>query len=389
MLRVIDVVYYHHDEFRTPAEVLEKHSPSFGFAPYLKDRIDLHFIKHLNFEGKQVTDGVSYSFFKSRNSLLHIPFKTHRYIRSLRPDVVIIEGLIFPLQLIALKLKLGRKCRLIVQHHGEHPFTRIKKLFQQLSDRYIDKYFFTSIGNASEWISAGIISNANKCVEVQEASTFLIKKDKEGSRSELGLRGDNIYLSVGRLNQNKDPLIVLAAFEKFLQVSDTLKVSDTCTAQPHLYMIYQTQELLNEVKEKIENSPLLKSSVTLVGEVAHEALEYWFSAADYFISGSHKEAMGYAIIEAMACGCIPVVTDIPSFNKITANGEFGFLFAPGDVEGLYQALMRSVGVDRDSLSNKIVEHFNSSLSFRRIAEDLNMIISGIQTKIEIRVISMR
>src|SRR2546423_395254 len=151
MLRVIDVVYYYHKDITDPAIVLEKHRPALGFAEYFATMVDLQMIKHLNYEGKRLVHGVSYRFFRSRNSFWYIPFKTHRYIKSQKPDVVIVEGLVFPLQLIALKLLLGRKCRIIAQHHGVDPFPGLKGWLQKIADRYVDIYLFSSIGNASEW----------------------------------------------------------------------------------------------------------------------------------------------------------------------------------------------------------------------------------------------
>src|SRR6188472_583473 len=106
MLIVIDVVYYSHNDYDKPQQVLEKHAPALGFVPFIKDRIDIQFVKHLNYEAIENIDGIKYAFFKSCNRFWHIPFKTHRYIKSQQPDIVVVEGLIFPLQLMMLKFSL-------------------------------------------------------------------------------------------------------------------------------------------------------------------------------------------------------------------------------------------------------------------------------------------
>ena len=54
----------------------------------------------------------------------------------------------------------------------------------------------------------------------------------------------------------------------------------------------------------------------------------YYSAADVFISGSHYEGSGYALIEAMSAGLVPIVTDIPSFRSIA--GDCGERWQPGD-----------------------------------------------------------
>src|SRR4051812_32088676 len=115
-MKVIDVVYYSHNDSSSTKEVIEKHAPSFGYIPFLQDKVDIQLVKHFKNEVKEEVNGVPVIFFKRQNKFWHIPFKTHQYIRSAKPDIVIIEGLVFPLQLIVLKLLLGKRCAIIVQH---------------------------------------------------------------------------------------------------------------------------------------------------------------------------------------------------------------------------------------------------------------------------------
>jgi hypothetical protein len=56
--------------------------------------------------------------------------------------------------------------------------------------------------------------------------------------------------------------------------------------------------------------------VRLAGEVAHDRIAAFLSAADIFVVGSHHEGSGYALMEALACGTTPVVTDIPAFRAL-------------------------------------------------------------------------
>ena len=49
-------------------------------------------------------------------------------------------------------------------------------------------------------------------------------------------------------------------------------------------------------------------------------------AADLFVLGSHREGSGYSLIEALACGLPPIVTDIPSFRSLTGAGVVGALW---------------------------------------------------------------
>ena len=358
-MKLIDLNLYMHHEFSKPEEVLEKHRTSSGFAVHLKEKADIQFVKHLNYKGHTYHEGIFYKFFKGLNKFWFIPFRTYLYIKTQKPDVVLVQGLIFPIQVIFLRLLLGKKVVITAQHHGEKPSNGIKRWFQKKADKCINLYFFTSADIAVEWVENKIISKLNKCVEVLEASTFFKPYNKNLSKKRLWLSGTDNFLWVGRLNKNKDPLTVLMAFRNYLLLNEKAK----------LYMVFQTAELIEEVESFI-NDNNLHDSIKLLGKIKPTELEYWYSAADFFISGSHAESCGFALLEAMACGCIPVVTDIPSFNKITLGNEYGLLYKPGNPFSLLQILSQLEYISGYNLSEKIKNHFNERLSFKNIAESI-------------------
>ena len=135
-------------------------------------------------------------------------------------------------------------------------------------------------------------------------------------------------------------------------------------------MIYQTNDLLDEVSQIIRNNYVLKDAVILKGKIERTQLAYWYSAADYFVSGSHSDGSGYALIEAMGCGCIPIVTNIPSFRKITDQGKAGFLFEPGNPASLSEMLFGLNSIPKDELIEKVLLQFKNELSFEAIARQL-------------------
>lgn len=364
-IKLIDCSFNFLPEFSGPVPVIEQHAAGYGYALFIKERLALIVIEHINYEGEKMMGGVKYRFFKRKSRFVHIPFKTLRYIQQQQPDIVIAQGLIFPLQVIALRLKMGRKCPIIVQHHGEKPFTGIKRRLQQIADKCITAYLFTARGNARAWIDNHIIPGYDKCYELLEASTYFERCDKVAARKKTGITGDHNFLWVGRLNANKDPMTVVQGFEKYLAINPQAK----------LYMIYQEEALLPALKIIIGNSGTLKDAVYLRGKVPHGELPDWYSAADFYISGSREEGSGYALLEAMACGCIPVVTDIPSFRKMTAGGKFGFLYEAGNPLQLLKLLISLETIDRKKLSDAIANHFSNELSFKAIADKLFVIIN--------------
>jgi glycosyltransferase involved in cell wall biosynthesis len=85
------------------------------------------------------------------------------------------------------------------------------------------------------------------------------------------------------------------------------------------------------------------------------------------------EYSGFVPLEAMACGVVPVLTDLPSFRAMTADGRYGVLFEAGDDAGLARRVLR---LDREKLSSLRAEvraHFERELSFRALADRLEAV----------------
>ncbi|MBS1772006.1 MAG: glycosyltransferase family 4 protein [Bacteroidetes bacterium] len=361
MLRLIDLNYFSHTQHTSLDAVLNMYRPSFGYIPFITDRVTVIPVNHYNGDGSTLRQGVTYYGFNRSNGFFQIPTSTHGFIRKQKPDVILVQGLHFPVQIMILRRRLGKNVKIIVQHHGEQPFDNgIMRWMQKRADKYIDAYLFTALGNASKWLAQGVISSKEKCYEVLEASSMLSRQDKHTAMQQLGVIGNNNFLWVGRLNEGKDPLTVLNGFETFADKHPAAK----------LYMIYHEDDMLGIIKEIINKSEVLQRAVVLIGKITHDALANWYSACDFFISGSHREGSGYALIECMSCGCIPVVTDIPPFRKIAGDGKLALLFEPGSVNDLVATLDKTTTIDRTRMQQDVLSYYQSSLSFQAIANSI-------------------
>ena len=329
-----------------------------GFIEFIKDRIDYTVVRHMDYEGVETINGVCYAFFRRTNVSWQIPLKTHRYIKSIDPDIVLVHGFVFPLQVMALKILLGKKCKIILQHHAEQPVRSVRKLFQTIADPFTAIYLFSAQEIAAPWLAQKVIKNAAKVRTLMTASVPVVDKNKNSCKAQLRFEGNHNFLWVGRLNQNKDPITVLRAFAQHAKQNPSAR----------LYMIYQTAELLLPVQYLV-NEERLYAHVILVGALPHEELADWYHAADYFISASRAEAAGYALLEAMSAGCIPIVSSIPSYKKILENCP-AYLFEPGNVAELAELLNNLLGLDVSKLSAEIKSHFQHKLSFGKVADNM-------------------
>jgi glycosyltransferase involved in cell wall biosynthesis len=130
-------------------------------------------------------------------------------------------------------------------------------------------------------------------------------------------------------------------------------------------VIFQSNELLPKVKALSE-----VSNIELVGKINHHDLLYWYNASDFIISTSHYEGSGIAVCEAMSCGCIPILSNIPSFRMMTKNGDVGILFKPGNVDDLKDALVKSTSLNIDFEKERVLNQFKENLSFEAISKKM-------------------
>lgn len=68
-----------------------------------------------------------------------------------------------------------------------------------------------------------------------------------------------------------------------------------------------------------------------------------YSALDVFVLPSHREGFSRSAMEAAACGCAMVLSDIRGCREIGVDGEHLLLVPPGDPEALTSAIERLIG----------------------------------------------
>lgn len=284
-------------------------------------------------------------------------------IQSARPDLVHVNGLGFPAQLLQLRAALRAEPCLVVQDHaGVRPPPRrwwdiaghVRRTRLRRGLAVADAFLFTARAQARSWQRAGLLDPAAPIFDVPESSTTLRPTGRDEARATTGVTGHPAVLWVGRLVANKDPLTVLDAIEHAARVVPDLRLA----------MVYHQDDLLPAVRARLARSDRLGSRVHLVGEVPRSLMAAYYSAADLFVLGSRTEGSCYALIEALACGCVPVVTDIPAFRALAAvAGPSAQLWTPGDAWTLARALVRCAHLDFPVARRTVRAGFEAHLSW--------------------------
>ena len=84
----------------------------------------------------------------------------------------------------------------------------------------------------------------------------------------------------------------------------------------------------------------LGDRVEFKGRLHHEALAEELRSADLYVSTSRSDSTSVSLLEAMACGIPPVVTDLQANREWISDGVNGLLIPPGDSAALAAALRR-------------------------------------------------
>jgi glycosyltransferase involved in cell wall biosynthesis len=372
-LHVVPLNYFYQADLRTPEALLDRYATIRPFAKALHDEgASVTVVQRFHTDLDFWEDGVHFCFCadacKASLRKWQIPHLFHTSVRTACqpahnsetvPTAIHLNGLIYPLQLRSLRSCLAPDCSIVVQDHANEPSRAFPRSLQRLGLRAADGFFFAARDLANPWLGQRLISKQQPIFEIMEGSTNFQPQDRESARNRTGMVGDPVVLWVGRLIPLKDPLTVLEGFECILQQAPKAR----------LYMAYGTADMLPAVRNRLAMSKTLAQAVTLLGRIDHSRLEDIYNSSDYFVLGSHHEGSGFSLAEAMACGVVPVVTDIPSFRAMTDDGRIGACWRPGSAQDFAEKFLHVLHHPLQQLSNDTHQFFQAHLSYQAIARD--------------------
>jgi glycosyltransferase involved in cell wall biosynthesis len=304
--------------------------------------------------------GVQYYFLAPQNGAASIASGDglSTMLEQLRPDVIHVHGLGFPKEVLALRRIAPHLPVLLQDHAGNVP--RIwRRLVWRRALSTVAAVAFCARAQARPFVNARLLPATMPIHEIPESTSRFTPGDKAGARRNTGVHGNPCVLWVGHLNDNKDPLTVLDGIARAVRALPELQ----------MWCCFGTAPRREEVAARIDSDPALRGRVHLIGRVPHGQVEQLMRAADLFVLGSHREGSGYAVIEALACGLPPVITDIPSFRALTGGAKVGRLWRCGDPADLSEALL-SIAPTLSDARVAVREHFDAQLSSRALGRRL-------------------
>lgn len=161
-------------------------------------------------------------------------------------------------------------------------------------------------------------------------------------------RVDSALLTVSNESQGRPFSIVWVG--RFIKVknietaiSTLIKMRDST-----VYMTFIGDGPLGiEVRNRIESCGL-NDRVRLTGVLEREEVLRHLAQADLFLSTSRVEGLPVAVLEAMACRCPVVLSDIPPHREIAGDDGIVPLVSPENSEGFAQQILNFTNISREA-----------------------------------------
>lgn len=223
---------------------------------------------------------------------------------------VLVFGAAAPLALMAPRLRKAGIKKIIALTHGHEvwwarifPFNLAMRRIGNSVDHltYLGEFTRQAISRS---LSQKSIDSMVKIAPGIDTSHFSPQADAIHRRTELGLEGKKIIVSVGRLVHRKGQDKLIEAFPTIVREI------------PNAHLLIVGEGPYRTHLEKLVERLSLKENVTFVGRIFYDDLPSYLSASDVFVMPSRSrffglevEGLGIVYLEASACA-IPVVAGI-------------------------------------------------------------------------------
>jgi glycosyltransferase involved in cell wall biosynthesis len=168
------------------------------------------------------------------------------------------------------------------------------------------------------WLASGRMQVVQNAVDLDRIDRV--------TKAALAGHSDQFTMTTVGLIKMKNPSTVLEAFRQSHDQTSRL-------------VFIGEGNLRTELAEEVERSGMQKQ-VEMTGMIERDRVFDHFARADLFLSASWGEGLPVAVLEAMACSCPVILSDIPPHLEIAEGVDFIPLVQPGDVAGFAGEIRR-------------------------------------------------
>lgn len=198
-----------------------------------------------------------------------------------------------------------------------------------------------------------------------DCELFQPPADRQAALAEVGLAGQRVIASFGRIRPSKGTDLVVEALIQLLPHYPgwTGVITGLCQSQD--------QPFLDRLVKRIAAAGLAER-ILFVGDLEPEAIRRWYQRASICVAASRREGFGLTPLEAMASGCVPVTSQAGAWPWIV-RPEVGVLFETDQLASLIASL-ESLLADPDQLNGMALaarERVSNHFSILSEAELIN------------------
>jgi glycosyltransferase involved in cell wall biosynthesis len=153
-----------------------------------------------------------------------------------------------------------------------------------------------------------------------------------------------LEFSENRKPEQKSRLRIISTrrLEKLYRVADFLKAIGAMSADMPIDSIVIGDGAELETLRNLKND-LQLGNINFMGALPHEALLDILRSGDLYVSCSESDSTSVSLLEAMASGLFPIVSDIAGNREWITDGINGCLFPVGDVKCLAEKIRLAAG----------------------------------------------
>ncbi|MCK4816575.1 glycosyltransferase family 4 protein [bacterium] len=274
---------------------------------------------------------ISWKWLRRANALIRIK----KIVQAISPDILHSHSLWYPGYLGSY---VNFNPYVVSVFNGDVLWTRdYVSPYEKFRTRRALRRASLVLGESKTLIAAAIKRGGNsERTHVMKLGVDLTKfnrqKDKRKLRKQLALpENANIVLSPRAISEFYNIKTLIKAIPRVIaEIKETFFV----------FIGFSVNDVyLKELKEEVENLNISKN-VLFVGKVNHGQVAKYHQACDVFVSVSPKDSGPIALQEAMACGNVPVISDLPSVRELIADRVNGFLVNPADKAQIADAIIK-------------------------------------------------
>lgn len=285
--------------------------------------------------------------------------------------------------LVAAEVKRALKVPFVITFHA---LGRVRRRHQGEADKFPDDRFAVEdrIVAEADQIIAECPQDEADLIELYHADPAKISIvpcgfdpaefepiNKTMARLVLGLPADErIILQLGRMVPRKGVDNVIRGFAQLQQnyaLPARLLVVGGESEEPDPHLTPEIGRL-----QAIAAEEGVAERVTFVGRRSRDILNYYYSAADVFVSTPWYEPFGITPVEAMACGTPVIGANVGGIKYSVSDGETGYLIPPNDPAALAERLAQLYQQPEllDRLGQLAIERANEFFTWQKVAESM-------------------